>query len=143
MSHPSFLFAGRSACNDLAYTAHPHGRGQATEERKGDLIASLRIALALAASHAVFLAPAKWHAPKAWLPGALCIHHYEGAWNANTGNGYYGGMQFLLSTWQRAGGVGRPDLASPREQLYRAWRVWLRDGHSWQEWGTRGLCGLR
>src|SRR5438876_5647928 len=23
----------------------------------------------------------------------LCIHHYEGSWTANTGNGYYGGLQ--------------------------------------------------
>ena len=23
----------------------------------------------------------------------LCIHRYEGAWNSNTGNGYYGGLQ--------------------------------------------------
>jgi hypothetical protein len=29
-----------------------------------------------------------------WLNGAfLCIHHYEGSWTANTGNGYYGGLQ--------------------------------------------------
>lgn len=27
----------------------------------------------------------------------MCIHHYEGAWNANTGNGYYGGMQMDTS----------------------------------------------
>jgi hypothetical protein len=25
--------------------------------------------------------------------GLMCIHRYEGAWNANTGNGYYGGLQ--------------------------------------------------
>jgi hypothetical protein len=27
----------------------------------------------------------------------LCIHHYEGAWDANTGNGYYGGLQMDTS----------------------------------------------
>ncbi len=73
----------------------------------------------------------------------MCIHQHEGAFNANTGNGYYGGFQFLLGTWASVGGVTRPDLATPREQLYRAWRVWLRDGHSWREWGTAGMCGLR
>lgn len=26
-----------------------------------------------------------------------CIHHYEGAWNANTGNGYYGGLQMDMT----------------------------------------------
>ena len=25
-----------------------------------------------------------------------CIHEHEGAWNANTGNGYYGGLQMTL-----------------------------------------------
>lgn len=88
-------------------------------------------------------APRHWHAPTWWLPQALCIHAHEGAWNADTGNGYYGGMQFLLSTWQSVHGSGRPDLATPREQLYRAWLVYLRDGRSWREWGTAGACGLR
>ncbi len=60
---------------------------------------------------------------------------------------YGGGWQFLLSTWRSAGGVAETlsDItrASPREQLYRAWVVWTRDGGSWSEWGTRGKCGLR
>ena len=25
----------------------------------------------------------------------------------------------------------------------RAWLVYLRDGHSWREWGTAGQCGLK
>ena len=29
-----------------------------------------------------------------------------GNWAANTGNGYYGGLQFTLSTWHAYGGVG-------------------------------------
>jgi hypothetical protein len=31
--------------------------------------------------------------PQALSSAFLCIHRYEGAWNANTGNGYYGGLQ--------------------------------------------------
>ncbi len=87
--------------------------------------------------------PTRWHAPKWWLRQALCIHHFEGAWNANTGNGYWGGMQFLPSTWYSVGGTTPAYLVSPREQLYRAWLVWRRDGGSWAEWGTRRVCGLR
>lgn len=101
--------------------------------------------------------PRHWHAPPWWLRQALCVHHYEGAWNAATGNGYEGGMQFLLSTWLRAGGPvvwgpdrhGRPVIVhwasafSPREQLYRAWVIWRSHGGSWSEWGTAGLCRLR
>lgn len=71
------------------------------------------------------------------------MHEHEGAWNANTGNGYFGGMQFLLSTWQRVGGPSYPHLVSPREQLFRAWLVYLQDHRSWHEWGTAGACGLR
>jgi hypothetical protein len=79
---------------------------------------------------------------RGWLAEATCIHEHEGAWNANTGNGYFGGFQFLLGTWASVGGTVRPDLASPQEQLHRARLVWLRDGGSWREWGTAGMCGL-
>ena len=27
------------------------------------------------------------------LQALMCIHHFEGAWDSNTGNGYYGGLQ--------------------------------------------------
>lgn len=83
------------------------------------------------------------------MPQALCIHSREGAWNANTGNGYFGGFQFLLSTWASVGGRIRPDLATPREQLYRAWLVYRRDGSRWWigdggEWGYSAVeCHLR
>ena len=87
--------------------------------------------------------PSSWHAPKMWLGNALCVHAHEAAWNANTGNSYYGGMQFTLYTWRSVRGPGFPHQQSPREQLYRSWLVWLRDGHSWREWGTAAACGLR
>lgn len=104
---------------------------------------TLTIALLLAFTSTAFAYPKGWRAARWWLPQAICIHQHEGAWNANTGNGYFGGMQFVLSTWQSVGGRGRPDLASPKEQLYRAWLVYRRDGSSWREWGTAGACGLR
>ena len=98
--------------------------------------------------------PKRWHAPRWWLAQAVCIHEHEGAWDDNTGNSYFGGLQFLASTWRRAGGgeyaafahpgdSRYPFTASPREQLYRAWLVYRRDGNSWREWGTAGACGLR
>lgn len=93
--------------------------------------------------------PSRWHAPRTWLIGALCIHRHEGAWDDETGNGYSGGMQFLPSTWASVGGLGRPSQATPREQLYRAYLVWDRDlgkphdgRGSWREWGTARACGL-
>jgi hypothetical protein len=75
---------------------------------------------------------------------AMCVHSYEGGWTSETGNGYSGGMQFSPGTWRSVGGQGRPSQQPPREQLYRAWMVWARDGGSWREWPTSSrLCGLR
>ncbi len=40
-----------------------------------------------------------------------------GNWAINTGNGYYGGLQFNLGTWQSYGGSGLPSNASREEQI--------------------------
>lgn len=44
----------------------------------------------------------------------------NGNWQINTGNGFYGGLQFMLATWQTVGGSGYPHQASKQEQIYRA-----------------------
>ena len=85
---------------------------------------------------------ARYPEPSWWLGQAACIRSHEGTWTDNTGNGYYGSYQFLLSTWRSVGGRGYPYEASPTEQTFRAWLVWKRDGGSWREWGTAGACGL-
>jgi Transglycosylase-like domain len=49
-----------------------------------------------------------------------------GDWGINTGNGYYGGLQFSQSTWEGAGGLEfapRADLASPEQQMTIADRI--------------------
>ncbi|QBJ95259.1 resuscitation-promoting factor [Rhodococcus sp. ABRD24] len=40
-----------------------------------------------------------------------------GNWAINTGNGYYGGLQFSQSTWTANGGSGSPHTASKAEQI--------------------------
>ncbi|TCN57053.1 transglycosylase-like protein with SLT domain [Rhodococcus sp. SMB37] len=40
-----------------------------------------------------------------------------GNWGINTGNGYYGGLQFSQSTWEANGGSGSPANASKEEQI--------------------------
>lgn len=40
-----------------------------------------------------------------------------GNWAINTGNGYYGGLQFSLGTWQAYGGSGLPSSASRETQI--------------------------
>jgi hypothetical protein len=41
-------------------------------------------------------------------------------WNLNTGNGYYGGLQFSLRSWTSVGGTGRPNETPREEQIMRA-----------------------
>jgi resuscitation-promoting factor RpfB len=56
-----------------------------------------------------------------------------GNWHINTGNGYYGGLQFLTSTWLGAGGgdfASRADLASREEQITVANRLYETSGTS-------------
>ena len=43
-----------------------------------------------------------------------------GNWQTNTGNGYFGGLQFKQSSWEASGGLAyapRADLASPEQQM--------------------------
>lgn len=103
-----------------------------------------------ALAHPTSVQARRWHPPRGWLRGAFCIHRNESvdwqrAWVdwAGRPSRYAGGMQFLQSTWERAGGRGEPWQWSPREQVYRAYRIWLRNDHSWSEWGTAAKCGLR
>ena len=59
-----------------------------------------------------------------------------GNWSINTGNGYYGGLQFSYSTWLGVGGADfaqRADLASRAEQITVANRLYARSGLS--PWG--------
>jgi uncharacterized protein YabE (DUF348 family) len=65
----------------------------------------------------------------------------SGNWSINTGNGYYGGLQFDLQTWLGAGGgdfASRPDLASREEQITVANRVYADRGLS--PWGCAGAA---
>ncbi len=62
----------------------------------------------------------------------------SGNWQANTGNGYYGGLQFLPATWRSVGGSGLPHQASKAEQIHRAQILQQRSG-----WGQWPACSRR
>jgi uncharacterized protein YabE (DUF348 family) len=74
-------------------------------------------------------APAPAPAPAANYAGgssvwdSLAQCESGGNWAINTGNGYYGGLQFNLGTWQSYGGPGRPDQASRETQIAIASKV--------------------
>ncbi|ODU16968.1 MAG: transglycosylase, partial [Pseudonocardia sp. SCN 72-51] len=55
-----------------------------------------------------------------------------GNWAINTGNGFYGGLQFTLSTWKAYGGSGSPQGASREQQIAVAERVLA--GQGWGAW---------
>jgi uncharacterized protein YabE (DUF348 family) len=64
-----------------------------------------------------------------------------GNWAINTGNGYYGGVQFDQGTWERNGGLRfapRADLATREEQIAIAEVTRARQG-----WGAWPVCSGR
>ena len=74
-----------------------------------------------------------------WRLVAMCESTLR--WAANTGNGYYGGLQEDLTFWRRYGGLAfaaRPDLASPSAQIAVAER-----GLAVQGWGAWPVCSRR
>jgi hypothetical protein len=59
-----------------------------------------------------------------WERVAAC--ESSNRWHVNSGNGYYGGLQFTSSTWRAYGGhryAPRADLASKGQQIAVAERV--------------------
>jgi hypothetical protein len=65
-----------------------------------------------------------------------------GNWVINTGNGFYGGLQFTLSSWRAVGGSGYPNQASRSEQIYRGQLLQARQG--WSAWpACSAKLGLR
>lgn len=59
---------------------------------------------------------------------ALAQCESGGNWSANTGNGFYGGLQILQTTWDENGGVGSPAKASKQEQKRVADRILATQG---------------
>lgn len=62
-----------------------------------------------------------------------------GNWGINTGNGFYGGLQFTLGTWKSNGGSGMPQNASREEQIRVAENVLNSQGiGAWPVCGANG-----
>ncbi|WP_447005415.1 transglycosylase family protein [Saccharothrix isguenensis] len=90
--------------------------------------------LAMAAGTANAQSGVNWDAVAACESG--------GNWSINTGNGYYGGLQFLPSTWTSHGGSGMPHQASREEQIRVAENVMKTQGiGAWPVCGPKGLGG--
>ncbi|HWT55990.1 MAG TPA: transglycosylase family protein [Candidatus Microsaccharimonas sp.] len=94
-----------------------------------------------AGSTSSYSAPAPSDAPavaggSVWDQLAQC--ESGGNWAINTGNGFYGGLQFTLSSWQAVGGSGYPNQASREEQILRGQMLQARGG-----WGNWPACSAK
>jgi uncharacterized protein YabE (DUF348 family) len=72
---------------------------------------------------------------------ALAQCESGGNWAINTGNGYFGGVQFDQNTWERQGGLRyapRADLATREEQIAIATVTQVSQG-----WGAWPVCSAR
>ena len=98
------------------------------------------IATVATAAVGVVLAPSAAHADDAvWDRVAAC--EAGGNWHINTGNGFYGGLQFTVSSWLAAGGgayASRPDLASREAQIAVGQRLLALQGP-----GAWPVCSVR
>lgn len=78
-----------------------------------------------------------------WAALAKC--ESGGNWSINTGNGYYGGLQFSASSWRAVGGTKYaplPHQATPAEQVAAAEK--LRASGGWGHWpACSSKLGLR
>ena len=126
---------------------HPHNRSSRTPSTIGTKALAARTnpavarflgsaaatAALVAAPLAVTAAPAQ-AASGNWDAVAHC--ESGGNWAANTGNGYYGGLQISPSTWRANGGSGLPHQNSREAQIQVAESVLATQGPG--AWPTCG-----
>jgi resuscitation-promoting factor RpfA len=108
-----------------------------TRTPKGRSLLRLAVVGAVAAGTPLALAGTASAAPQsAWDRLASC--ESGGNWSTNTGNGYYGGIQFNATTWHRYGGSGMPHQASKAQQIAVAERTLAAQG-----WGAWPACSRK
>jgi resuscitation-promoting factor RpfA len=101
--------------------------------RSAKVLAGLTTAGAVVAAPVVLAGSADAASSNTWDRLAQC--ESSGNWAINTGNGYYGGVQFSPSTWRGFGGTkyaSSAHLASRSEQIAIAEKVL--DTQGWNAW---------
>ena len=94
-------------------------------------------ALAIGGAAAAAAAPAANAAPAStWDALAQC--ESGGNWAINTGNGFYGGLQFTQQSWNGVGMSGSPMNASREQQIEAAERLLAQQG-----WGAWPACSSK
>lgn len=100
------------------------------------LVGGLAFAGIAATGVGLAAAPASAADGSTWDALAAC--ESSGNWATNTGNGYYGGLQFSQSTWAANGGTGSPAGASRATQIAVAENVLASQG-----WGAWPACSAK
>jgi len=104
------------ACDTDPPAPTPDSNATAAAPASADPAAAVPSNVADAAPHEE---PQQWNAD--W--NAMAQKESSGNWSINTGNGFYGGLQFTQSTWEASGGLKfapRADLATPHQQMLAA-----------------------
>src|SRR5690349_14372282 len=97
----------------------PRHRAETKKKRWLNRAATSAAAAAVGGT-AVVAGTAPAHAATAQTWDRLAQCESSGNWHINTGNGFYGGLQFTQQTWAGFGGLSyapRADLASRAEQI--------------------------
>ncbi|WOF21481.1 transglycosylase family protein [Microbacterium betulae] len=120
----------------MEFTVYPKQnlRRDSRSRRSTRLVRGGLVAAGLAAAAAAAIVPTAANAADGATWDALAQCESGGNWSINTGNGYYGGLQFSLGTWQANGGSGNPADASREEQIRVAENVLASQG--WGAWPT-------
>jgi resuscitation-promoting factor RpfA len=85
----------------------------------------------------IFAAPAQAGPARQHMWDRVAQCESGGNWRANTGNGYYGGLQFSRGTWRSYGGgayAGTANHATRLQQIEIAEKVLSAQG--WKAWPT-------
>ncbi|MGH3773418.1 MAG: transglycosylase family protein [Pseudonocardiaceae bacterium] len=105
--------------------------------RTSPLLARIGIVAATVTVSLAFAAPAQASPARQDRWDILAQCESGGNWNTNTGNGYYGGLQFSGGTWRSYGGGAYADTANHAtrsQQIAIAEKVLRAQG--WKAWPT-------
>lgn len=112
---------------------------KSTTRRRATLIGAVGVSTVATALTVGGGSPASAATQATWDKVADC--ESSGNWKINTGNGYYGGLQFSQSTWEAYGGTRyapRADLATRTQQILVAEKVLAGQGP-----GAWPVCSVR
>jgi len=134
---------GRSGQRTVVYTVVRHDGKTVKQTKKSSKItrkATDKVVLVGTKQDAVASSGGSTSGNSVWDRLAQC--ESGGNWSINTGNGFYGGLQFTASTWRAMGGSGLPHQASRETQIAVAKKLQARAG--WGQWpGCTSKLGLR